>query len=77
MGSGNMIQKTIFYIFIQMITLWSIFHQMTSVEVQNRLETTGLMILTGVFFLYAYKTVTLLSQNQSSYNEEERKARIY
>ena len=76
MKSGTNTQKTIFYIFIQMITLWSIFHQMTSDEVQNRFETTGLLILTGVFFLYAYKTVKLLTQSQNSYREEEREASI-
>jgi len=77
MEAGSNIQKTIFYIFIQMITLWSIFHQMTSGEIQNRFETTGVMILTGVFFLYAYKTVKLLTQSQNSYTEEKTEASMY
>ena len=76
MKSGTSTQKTIFYIFIQMITLWSIFHQMTSNEVQNRFETTGLLILTGLFFLYAYKTVKLLTKSQNNYREEEREAQV-
>ena len=76
MNSGTSTQKTIFYIFIQMITLWSIFHQMTSDEIENRFEPTGLIILTGVFFLYAYKTVKLLTQNQNNFKEEKREISV-
>ena len=76
-GSGHHIQKIIFYIFIQLITLWSIFHQMTSTEVENRFETTGVIILTGVFFLYAYKTIKLLNRSLNSNRAKETKVYFY
>ncbi len=49
---------------------------MTSDEIENRFEPTGLIILTGVFFLYAYKTVKLLTQNQNNFQEEKREISV-
>jgi hypothetical protein len=65
MGTGLYIQKTIFYIFIQLVTLWSIYHQMTAAQTQNQFETLGLLILTGVFFFLCpqnNQTAELLSE---------------
>ena len=66
MGSISNIQKTIFYIFIQIITLWTIFYQMTAESMEDKFGITGLVILTGVFFLYAHKSIKLLTQCQKS-----------
>jgi cation transport ATPase len=71
MGTGLHIQKTIFYIFIQLVTLWSIYHQMTAAQIQNQFETIGLLILISVFFFYAYKTIKLLTHYQEKYSNEE------
>ncbi len=66
MGNTPDMRKTIFYIFIQIVTLWSIFYQMSETYNQNRFEVVGLLILLGVFFLYAHKTIRLLSRYSKS-----------
>ncbi|GEM_PF-6329403 len=65
------IQKTIFYIFIQLITLWSIFNQLSTQEEQSLFENAGLLILVGVLFLYAHKTIKLLTQCNIKFKEEQ------
>ncbi|RUM66396.1 MAG: hypothetical protein DSZ05_04475 [Sulfurospirillum sp.] len=70
MGVSSNLQKTIFYIFIQIITLWTIFYQLTAENPENKFTVTGLIILTGIFFLYAHKSIKLLTQSQKSNTQE-------
>jgi hypothetical protein len=44
---------------------------MTAAQTQNQFETLGLLILTGVFFFYAHKTIKLLSYCQNNYTKKE------
>lgn len=67
--TGN-IQKTIFYILIQLITLWSIFNQLTIEHEQTVFDTIGLVILVSVFLLYAYKTIRTLSHCRTAIEKE-------
>ena len=66
---GN-IQKTIFYILIQLFTLWSIFNQLTIEHAQTVFDTIGLVILVSVFLLYAYKTIHILSHCHMTIKKE-------
>jgi len=66
---GN-IQKTIFYILIQLFTLWSIFNQLTIEHAQTVFDTIGLVILVSVFLLYAYKTIRILSHCHTTIEKE-------
>ena len=72
MTSTQIIQKSIFYIFVQMLTLWSIFHQLTTETTGSLFETAGIVLLTIILFLYAYKTIKLLSRFESK--EQHHKA---
>ncbi len=65
------IQRALFYIFIQLITLWSIFQLLTTQKEQGLMALTGLGILMSVLFLYAYKTIKILKKMA---REEKEKA---
>ncbi len=64
------IQRALFYIFIQLITLWSIFQLLTTQKEQGLMALTGLGILMSVLFLYAYKTIKILKKMAREEKEE-------
>ncbi len=70
MYKDDHIQKSIFYILIQILTLWSIFHQLAATEQNGEFEVVGLIILTSVFLFYAHKTIKLLGHTHSRHEEE-------
>ncbi len=64
------IQRALFYIFIQLMTLWSIFQLLTTQKEQGLMALTGLGILMSVLFLYAYKTIKILKKMAREEKEE-------
>ncbi len=54
------IQKSLVYISIQLITLWNIFTLLGSDQESVKMDFIGIIILTAIFFFYGYKTIQLL-----------------
>jgi hypothetical protein len=65
MDTNNALHKSILYIAIQIAALWSIFLQLTLQSENGKMEVVGLVMLTGLFLIYAHKTIqTLKSYTQ-------------
>ena len=78
MQSGTL-QKALFYIAIQIVTLWAIFYQLTGTAPEETAGTTsaGVLILLAVLLFYAHKTVILLRTEHHSAESEKRTAKSH
>lgn len=72
MDSNDALQKSLFYIAIQIAALWSIFLQLTAQSAEGRIEVVGLVMLTGLLLIYARKTIRILKNYEHGKEKELR-----
>jgi hypothetical protein len=71
------LQKAIFYIAVQIVTLGALFYQFTEQEgAGGKFGLLGTLILIFILFLYAYKTINILKKTGTT-SEEREHARPY